>query len=526
MRRTSKGEKPGVYVLPPRSFRSRPCSRLRSSRAEWCSWGAHNLDGESGKFAHVLTTAALADMPTSVWYGCRGVRGPLRAMQSKKSTHTHHGRAFDHPHVDGQEDKAVNVPSWLRGAASGNNIQCVNAGRLHTCVHGACPHQAPTTFDLPNHAESDDHEAAHATPSHALLPYPTPTTHPTPPTNRLRPPPRSMLLGRPSSGQRNPTNRALLLRALLLLLLAPAARAFCMLSGPLRVPHLGAAAAAAATRRLPVLFRARPFSPRACAAAMSSVADNLATIRLRVEAAAKAAGFDPPPRLVAVSKTKPAEALQEAYDAGQRHFGENYVHEVLEKAPLLPKDIQWHFIGHLQSNKAKPMVGQVPNLWMVEAVDSAKLADKLQAAAAAVLETERKGQPLKVLVQVDTSGEDTKSGVTTEEALEIAQHILAHCPALSFAGIMTIGAPGDMSCFDKLVEARQTLASTLGLDARTLELSMGMSGDFEEAIARGSTNVRVGSSIFGERQYPAAKKAAASPPPAPQEDAGGEERKV
>lgn len=239
----------------------------------------------------------------------------------------------------------------------------------------------------------------------------------------------------------------------------------------------------------------------------SSVAENLATIRLRVEEAAKAAGVDPSPRLVAVSKTKPAETLQEAYDAGQRHFGENYVNEVLEKAPELPKDIKWHFIGHLQSNKAKPLVGQVANLWMVEAVDSSKLADRLQAAAAAVLETERKGQPLKVLVQVDTSGEDTKSGVTAEEAVEMAQHILANCPALQFAGVMTIGAPGDLTCFDKLVEARQRIASATGLEAASLELSMGMSGDFEEAIACGSTNVRVGSSIFGERQ----KKPASAP---------------
>jgi len=244
----------------------------------------------------------------------------------------------------------------------------------------------------------------------------------------------------------------------------------------------------------------------------SSVAENLATIRLRVEEAVKAAGVDPPPRLVAVSKTKPTEALQEAYDAGQRHFGENYVNEVLDKAPELPVDIKWHFIGHLQSNKAKPLVGQVANLWMVEAVDSRKLADRLQAAAAAVLETERKGVPLKVLIQVDTSGEDTKSGVTAEEAVAMAQHILANCPALQFAGVMTIGAPGDLTCFDKLVEARQRIASATGLEAASLELSMGMSGDFEEAIARGSTNVRVGSSIFGERSYPPKKS---TPPSSP-----------
>jgi len=245
-----------------------------------------------------------------------------------------------------------------------------------------------------------------------------------------------------------------------------------------------------------------------------NVAENLATIRLRVEEAAKGAEMVPLPRLVAVSKTKPGEALQEAYNAGQRHFGENYVNEVLEKARELPKDIKWHFIGHLQSNKVKPLVAQVANLWMVEAVDSSKLADRLQAAAATVLETERKGEPLKVLVQVDTSGEDTKSGVAADEAVEIAQHILANCPALSFAGVMTIGAPGDLTCFDKLVETRQRVASATGLEAASLELSMGMSGDFEEAIARGSTNVRVGSLIFGERSYPPRKGTSESSPTA------------
>lgn len=119
---------------------------------------------------------------------------------------------------------------------------------------------------------------------------------------------------------------------------------------------------------------------------------------------------------------------------------------------------------------------------------------------------------------MDTSGEDTKAGITADEAVPIAQHILAQCPQLKFAGVMTIGAPGDMGCFDRLVEARKLIATATGVEEAGLELSMGMSGDFEEAIARGSTNVRVGSSIFGERDYGAAKKnakAAASPPASP-----------
>lgn len=100
--------------------------------------------------------------------------------------------------------------------------------------------------------------------------------------------------------------------------------------------------------------------------------------------------------------------------------------------------------------------------------------------------------------------------------MPIAKHILANCPQLRFAGVMTIGAPGDMDCFDRLVEARKLIATATGVEEAGLELSMGMSGDFEEAIARGSTNVRVGSSIFGARDYSAVKKAkAASPPRSP-----------
>lgn len=106
------------------------------------------------------------------------------------------------------------------------------------------------------------------------------------------------------------------------------------------------------------------------------------------------------PRLVAVSKTKPAKAIQELYDVGHRHFGENYVQELIEKAPRLPLDIQWHFIGQLQSNKAKALVLGVPNLWVVESVDSQKLAAKLEAAAGAAARAE----PLRVFVQVQSFG--------------------------------------------------------------------------------------------------------------------------
>lgn len=229
--------------------------------------------------------------------------------------------------------------------------------------------------------------------------------------------------------------------------------------------------------------------------------DNMRGVRERMDEAARAAGFDPAAvRLVAVSKTKPIEDIRALYNAGQRHFGENYSQELLEKAPLLPSDICWHFIGHLQSSKSNRLVREVPNLYMVETVDSDKLAGKLQLACE---HADRKPEnPLLVMIQVDTSGEDTKSGVDMFKAAELARYIKENCPLLSVRGVMTIGAPGDLTCFDRLLEARRLVGEALGIeDATALELSMGMSGDFPEAIAKGATSVRVGSTIFGPRVY-------------------------
>ena len=201
--------------------------------------------------------------------------------------------------------------------------------------------------------------------------------------------------------------------------------------------------------------------------------------------------------LVAVSKTKPAVAIQELYDAGHRIFGENYAQELVEKAADLPKDIDWHYIGTLQSKKAKTLVRDVPNLKCIETVDSEKLAMKINNAC----ESCGRSQPLDIFIQIDTSGEDTKSGIPASEATSLATFIREKCPFLKFKGVMTIGAPGDLSCFDRLKECRNDIASFFHIDPDDLALSMGMSGDFEEAIERGATHVRVGSTIFGARDY-------------------------
>lgn len=216
------------------------------------------------------------------------------------------------------------------------------------------------------------------------------------------------------------------------------------------------------------------------------------------------------PRLVAVGKTKSARCLADVYEVGQRAFGENYVQELIEKVPLLPQDIEWHFIGHLQSNKASLLVESVPNLTTVETVDSEKLAKKLNAAVQTfwTADNNNSGKRLRVFVQVNTSGEESKSGVepTPGALLPLVTYIVKECPRLEFCGLMTIGMPDYTSRpenFECLWKCREMVASVanLGLDVKTLELSMGMSGDFEAAVAMGSTNVRVGSTIFGPRNY-------------------------
>jgi pyridoxal phosphate enzyme (YggS family) len=144
---------------------------------------------------------------------------------------------------------------------------------------------------------------------------------------------------------------------------------------------------------------------------------------------------------VAVSKTKPTELLQAAYDAGVRDFGENYVQELVAKAPELPVDISWRFIGKVQSNKAKSLVHGVPSLSVVETVDTPKLANKLQAAVESM--SPARASQLGVMVQVNTSPQEgTKGGVLAADAPALAAHIRDACPDLCLTGLMTIGAPG------------------------------------------------------------------------------------
>lgn len=183
----------------------------------------------------------------------------------------------------------------------------------------------------------------------------------------------------------------------------------------------------------------------------------------------------------------------------------------MTKSTEMPDDVAWHFIGPLQSNKAAPLVKTVGlnKLACIETVSTIKLASKLNRAAETWNEESGSDEKKKlgIYIQVNTSGEDSKSGVTPgAEVIDLVKQIAEECSTLSIDGLMTIGAPGDYTCFDSLAKCREEVAGVLDKDPKELELSMGMSGDFEVAIAKGATSVRVGSTIFGERDYSNLKK--------------------
>ncbi|KAM3065828.1 hypothetical protein ACMFMG_009947 [Clarireedia jacksonii] len=209
-------------------------------------------------------------------------------------------------------------------------------------------------------------------------------------------------------------------------------------------------------------------------------------------------------RLVAVSKLKPASDILALHrEAKVEHFGENYAQELMEKAEILPRDIKWHFIGGLQSNKCKPLASQIPNLFFVSSVDSQKKASQLSLGRS--LLSPPAPTPLSIHIQINTSGESSKSGVSPgPDALALCKYVIDECLNLKLTGLMTIGAIArsmvkegeENEDFRVLREERDRLEGELGVQ---LELSMGMSNDFEEAIRQGSGEVRIGSTIFGER---------------------------
>lgn len=247
--------------------------------------------------------------------------------------------------------------------------------------------------------------------------------------------------------------------------------------------------------------------------------NNISSIRARIDAASQSLPKtrSRPVRLVAVSKLKPASDILALFSSqqddsshrSQLHFGENYMQELLEKSKILPQGIRWHFIGALQSNKCVSLARDVEGLWAVEGVDSSKKADRLNKGWGEKAHNDSVNERLRVFVQVNTSGEDSKSGVEPSEALSLCQHIRDNCEGLKLQGLMTIGAiarskattsDNENEDFIVLRDVRDQIMSQLNIpDADTLELSMGMSEDFEGAIVQGSDEVRIGSTIFGTR---------------------------
>jgi PLP dependent protein len=232
------------------------------------------------------------------------------------------------------------------------------------------------------------------------------------------------------------------------------------------------------------------------------ISQNIATIRERIAAAARRAGRRPPEiALMAVSKTHPPERIREAYAAGLRLFGENRVQEFAAKAVALADlaGAEWHMIGHLQTNKT---VKTAELFSAVDSVDSVKLAEKLDAAARSL------GKKLAVLIEINVGGEAAKSGLAPD-SLEFEDLLLAapRFEALEFRGLMTVPPFGEnpedaRPFFRKLRALRDTIAQRKLRSIHMDSLSMGMSHDFEIAIEEGSTCVRVGTAIFGERTRP------------------------
>jgi len=225
---------------------------------------------------------------------------------------------------------------------------------------------------------------------------------------------------------------------------------------------------------------------------MSTIAENIAKVGVRIREAAQASQRDfSHIGLLAVSKTKPADAIREAFAAGVTDFGENYLQEALDKQTQLSDlPVVWHFIGPIQSNKTKPIAEHFA--W-VHSVDRLKIAERLSAQRPAHLPA------LNICLQVNVSGEASKSGCSPDQLSALA-HAVTQLPNLRLRGLMAIPEPTDDVSEQRAAFARlRELQQSLNLDLDTL--SMGMSHDLEAAIAEGATWVRIGTALFGARDY-------------------------
>lgn len=226
--------------------------------------------------------------------------------------------------------------------------------------------------------------------------------------------------------------------------------------------------------------------------------ENLKEVEEKISKACERAGRDREEvTLIAVSKTKPVEMLQEIYAAGVRDFGENKVQELTEKYEVMPKDMKWHMIGHLQRNKVKYIVDKVA---LIHSVDSLRLAETISKEAA------KKGVTVPVLIEVNIAGEETKFGLSSkEEVIKLTEEIAA-LPNLLVKGLMTVAPPAENPeenrLFFREIKQLSVDITNKNIDNVSMEiLSMGMTNDYTVAIEEGATMVRVGTGIFGARDY-------------------------
>lgn len=225
------------------------------------------------------------------------------------------------------------------------------------------------------------------------------------------------------------------------------------------------------------------------------VRENLEAVEKIVKASCERAGrCENNVTLIAVSKTKPLELVQEAYEAGVRDFGENKVQDLLERIDAMPSDIRWHMIGHLQRNKVKYIIGRVA---MIHSVDSLRLAEEISR------ESVKRGVETDILLEVNVAGEESKFGISAEETAVLAEAV-AKLPAVHVRGLMTIApfvenAEENRQYFRKLKQLSVVIESKSIDNVSMAVLSMGMTGDYSVAIEEGATFVRVGTGIFGER---------------------------
>ena len=228
--------------------------------------------------------------------------------------------------------------------------------------------------------------------------------------------------------------------------------------------------------------------------------ENLKIVQANIARACEKVGRDPSEvALVAVSKTKPASDIKELYEQGQRDFGENYVQELTEKIYHLPKDIRWHMIGHLQRNKVKYLARTAGSIALIHSVDTYRLAEEIN------IHAKKNKTVIDILIEVNIADEDSKFGIKREDAIALVEDI-ARLDGVHIRGLMT-SAPNVRNAEENRAYFRSIKALAVDIDSRNIDnvemdvLSMGMTNDYQIAIEEGATMVRVGTAIFGARDY-------------------------